>query len=248
MNGFQGDAIELDEPEALPVLTGGEIIALQQIPWGSNYTFVAQIDAGNGRYIKAIYKPCEGEQPLHDFPAGTLYKREYAAFLLARALGWPEVPLTVVRDGPYGVGSVQLYVEADTQLTYFDVSEKYRDEFLKFSIFDVISNNADRKGGHCLIGEDGRIWSIDHGLTFHHVFKMRSVMLEFWGQPVPQPLIAEMQALADRLARPSGLVEALRENLSQQEIDAISMRLERLLKMKAIPMLDPNRNVPWPLV
>lgn len=230
------------------MLKGGEIVSGKRIPWGSNYTVLVQIGAGEGKYIRAIYKPRDGERPLYDFPTGTLYKREYAAFLLARTLGWPNVPLTVVREGPYGVGSAQLHVEGDPQLTYFEIAEKYREEFLKFSVFDVIANNADRKGGHCLVGEDGRIWSIDHGLTFHDVFKMRTVMLEYWGQPIPQALVADMEKLSACLASQSDLLEGMKEMLFRQEIDAVSRRLERLLKTKHVPKLDPNRNVPWPLV
>ena len=102
--------VQLPEDEALPILESGEVIGGNRIPWGSNYTFLVGIDAGQGRYVRAIYKPRDGERPLYDFPRGTLYKREYAAYLVGRAIGWPSVPLTLIRDGPYGVGSMQLYV------------------------------------------------------------------------------------------------------------------------------------------
>ena len=176
-------AVQLSEEEALPVLRDGDVIGGQQIPWSSNYTFLLRIDAGPGRFLRAVYKPKAGERPLYDFPGGTLYRREYAAYLLGRAIGWPPVPLTLIREGPYGVGSMQLYVDSDPRITYFDLVSDHADEFGRFAAFDLVANNADRKGGHCLLGADGTIWSIDHGLTFHPDFKVRTVMLEFWGAP-----------------------------------------------------------------
>ena len=241
-------AINPPEADALPILESSEIVGGQRIPWGSNYTFLVRIDAGPGRYLKAIYKPRDGERPLIDFPQGTLYKREYAAFLLGRALGWPHVPLTLIRDGPYGIGSVQLYVESDPDVTYFELLEGSAEELLRFAVFDVAANNADRKGGHCLRGDDGRIWSIDHGLTFHPVFKMRTVMLEYWGAPIPGPVLDGLEALANRLDSDSVLADSLGEALNGKEIGALRKRLDTLLERRVVPRLDPRRNVPWPLV
>ena len=241
-------AINPPEADALPILESSEIVGGQRIPWGSNYTFLVRIDAGPGRYLKAIYKPRDGERPLIDFPQGTLYKREYAAFLLGRALGWPHVPLTLIRDGPYGIGSVQLYVESDPDVTYFELLEGSAEELLRFAVFDVAANNADRKGGHCLRGDDGRIWSIDHGLTFHPVFKMRTVMLEYWGAPIPGPVLDDLEALANRLDSDSVLADSLGEALNGKEIGALRKRLDTLLERRVVPRLDPRRNVPWPLV
>ena len=133
-------AVGLSEGEALPVLREGEVIGGRQIPWSSNYTFLVRLDAGPGLFVRAVYKPKAGERPLFDFPGGTLYKREQAAFVLGMAIGWPPVLLTTIREGPYGIGSMQLYVESDPRITYFD----------------LIANNADLKGGHCVLGGDGR--------------------------------------------------------------------------------------------
>ena len=240
-------ADDLTEADALPVLRDREIIAGQRIPWSSNYTFLVHIDSGPGTHLRAVYKPRDGEQPLYDFPDGTLYKREYAAYLLSRDLGWPDVPLTLVRDGPYGVGTMQLYVECDPRITYFDLVDDHADQLRKFAVFDLVANNADRKGGHCLLGADGTIWSIDHGLTFHALFKVRTVMLEFWGARIPQALLADLEALADRLKANGELAAGLSELLSEEELGMLRQRIGAILADPVIPQMDPRRNVPWPL-
>jgi uncharacterized repeat protein (TIGR03843 family) len=244
----QGDeAVVLAEAEAAPILRSGEVLGGQRIPWSSNYTFLVRIDAGQGKFLRAVYKPRDGEAPLFDFPNGTLYKREYGAFLLSRELGWPRVPLTLVRDGPYGVGSMQLYVETDPRVTYFDLIDDNMDQLWRFMAFDLLSNNADRKGGHCLLGEDGTIWSIDHGLTFHPEFKLRTVMLEFWGEPIPSDIVADLKSFADRLNTDEGLVRSLTDQLTRDEVDRLVQRLDTILEDPTVPVLDPRRNVPWPL-
>ena len=244
-----GVAVELPEDDARPLLQSGKIIGGRRIPWGSNYTFLVWIDAGPGKYLRAIYKPRDGERPLYAFPSGSLYKREYAAFVLSRALGWPDVPLTLIREGPpYGTAATQLYIECDPEITYFDLIDDKSEELQRFAIFDLLVNNADRKAGHCLLGNDGRVWSIDHGLTFHTMFKLRTVMLEFWGQPIPDPLLADMEALLAKLESADGLVDRLSALLSAKEIKAVRRRLDVLLKDSVLPMLDPYRNVPWPWV
>ena len=230
------------------MLQSGEIVGGQRTAWGSNYTFLVHIDAGPGKYLRAIYKPRDGERPLYDFPRGTLYKREYVTYVLSRALGWPDVPLTLIREGPHGIGSMQLYVEYDPQITYFDLIDQRPQELRRFAVFDLLVNNADRKAGHSLLGKDGRVWSIDHGLTFHPLFKLRTVMLEFWGQPIPQPLLADIEGLLARLESSDGLTDRLAEMLTTQEIEALMTRLQSTLKDPVLPPLDPYRNVPWPWV
>ncbi len=240
-------AITLPEDEARPVLESGEIIGGGRIPWGSNYTFLVHVDAGPGRYLRAIYKPRDGERPLADFPHGSLYLREYGSYLLSRLLGWPDIPLTLVRDGPYGPGAAQLYVESDPNVTYFDLIAARADSLMPFAVFDIVANNADRKAGHCLLGPDGTIWSVDHGLTLHHAFKVRTVMLEFWGKPVPPALIADLESLVGRLEVPAGEAAALSELLAEEERDALLRRIEYLTENPVLPRLDPRWNVPWPL-
>jgi uncharacterized repeat protein (TIGR03843 family) len=241
-------AVTLSEEDALPFLRSGEVIAAGRIPWGSNYTFLVHIDAGPGKYLKAIYKPRDGERPLRDFPGGSLYKRERAAFIVSRALGWPNVPLVLARPGPYGVGSVQQYIESDPEITYFDLIDDRQEDLARFAVFDLLVNNADRKAGHCLLGDDGCLWSIDHGLTFHSMFKLRMVMLEFWGQPIPGPLLVDLESFGNKLDSDGGLEAQLAGLLDQVEIAVLKQRLHAIVEEKVLPVLDPNSNVPWPWV
>ena len=238
----------LTQEEALPILEGAEVVGGQRIPWSSNGTFLVHLGAGEGTYLRAVYKPRDGERPLHDFPLGSLYKREYAAYLLASSLGWPQIPRTVIREGPYGVGSMQLFIESDPNITYFDLIVDNADELLRFAVFDLLANNADRKAGHCLLGSDRTIWSVDHGLTFHPVFKLRTVMLEFWGERVPSPLLDDLGRLAKVLESKAGVAAELAEMLSEGEMGALQGRIDAMLAEPVLPTLDPRRNVPWPLV
>ncbi len=241
----------MTEADAIPLLECAEVLGGYRMRYGSNYTFMVHLDAGEGNCIRAIYKPRDGERPLYDYPSGTLYQREYAAFVLSRALGWPNVPYTLVRDGPYGIGSMQMYIDCDPDTTYFDLieSDEHADEFAKFAVFDVLANNGDRKAGHCLLDEAGALWSIDHGLTFHPMFKLRTVMVEYWGKPVPDALLDDLASLEARLQEPSDSLScALSALIAPQEMDAMCQRLEYLLQRRKLPMLDPYRDVPWPWV
>ena len=145
-------------------------------------------DAGDGVRGLAVYKPRRGEAPLYDFPDGTLYRREFAAYVVSEAIGWHLVPPTVIRDGPYGVGTAQLFIDAQPKRNYFTLREDRSDDLKPMAAFDVFANNADRKGAHCLLDPEDRIWGIDHGLTFNVDYKLRTVIWDFSGQPVsPRP-------------------------------------------------------------
>jgi hypothetical protein len=194
--------------------------------------------------LQAIYKPLRGERPLWDFPSG-LYKREVAAYELAAALGWWVVPPTVVRDGPLGEGSVQLFVEADFEQHYFTVQEeaRYRDDFEAICVFDLLANNTDRKSGHCLIGTDGRIWAIDHGLCFAEEFKLRTVLWDFAGEPIPAELLEDVRRLLDQ-----DLTPALACLLDDDEHLALLERAEAVLGSGCFPVDRSGRRYPWPLV
>ena len=239
--------VDYSEADVVHILRDGEVIGGHQIPWSSNYTFLVQIDAGPGRFLRAVYKPKSGERPLHDFPNGTLYRREYASFLIGRELGWPPVPLTLIRDGPYGLGSMQVYIESDPRVTYFDLISDHFELLLRFAAFDLVVNNADRKGGHCILGRDGTVWSIDHGLTFHTDFKLRTVMMEFWGGSLEDTLLPDIESLIDRLSVTNDLTDELNEMLTHNEIDLLRQRAETVLDDPIFPQLDPRRDIPWPL-
>ena len=236
-----------DTPGILAWLEQGEVTACDLLPSGSNYTFLTAVRHQGAEFL-AIYKPRRGEMPLWDFPQGTLYRRECAAYVLSEATGWAFVPPTVVRDGPLGIGSLQVYVDADPDANYFSLGKDRVAEMQRITLFDYIANNADRKAGHCLLGNDGRIWAIDHGLTFHVAPKLRTVIWDFMGQPIPEGLLADLVALRRHLAPASALSRQLRRLLSVPEVQALSGRVEALIERPAFPRPSSGRSVPWPPV
>ncbi|MGH9004919.1 MAG: SCO1664 family protein, partial [Acidimicrobiia bacterium] len=150
------DRAVVSEERARAFLAEGELELLGRIPWASNATVLAKV-THEGLEGLAVYKPARGERPLWDFPNGTLYRREVAAYLVSEQLGWRLVPPTLARDGPLGVGSVQLYVDADPEVTAFELLADGNPSMARIAAFDVVTNNADRKAGHCLAGQDGHV-------------------------------------------------------------------------------------------
>jgi uncharacterized repeat protein (TIGR03843 family) len=227
-------------------LAEGEIEILGLMPDSSNDTLLARCRIDDEECF-AIYKPAVGEAPLWDFPEGTLHRREVAAYVVADALGWPNVPPTVLRDGPEGPGSLQLFVRFDAAQHYFTLGTERPDDFRRIALFDLVVNNADRKAGHCLLGDDGRIWVIDHGVCFSDEPKLRTVIWEFVDEPIPRDLREDLARLGERLAvgaRSRGELEGL---LAPAEIAAITDRLERLIAIGRFPEPEPGvRPFPWP--
>jgi uncharacterized repeat protein (TIGR03843 family) len=236
----------VSESEVLDLLTHGELRPLGLMAGASNATFLAQVADGE-RMALAIYKPKAGEAPLWDFPSGTLCRREVAAFVLSRALGWPPIPPTVLRDGPHGIGSAQLFVDADLRQHFFTLRERSLEPFRPVAAFDVVANNADRKGGHCLIDEDGTIWMVDHGVCFAALPKLRTVIWEFAGEPVPDELRVDLRRVADEL-RAGPLREELAGLLSKPEVDATARRARGLADAGCFPYPETQRSWPWPPV
>jgi uncharacterized repeat protein (TIGR03843 family) len=235
--------------DPFPLLERGEFDGIELIPWGSNYTFAALLRGDDGACCYGVYKPRRGEVPLRDFPSGTLYKREVAAYRFATHLGWDLVPPTIVReDGPHGIGSLQLYVEprAGASGQYDRLRETHRCDLQRMAVFDLLTNNADRKGGHCLLDVRGHVWGIDHGLTFHYVPKLRTVIWDFCGEQIPAELVHELTAVRRNRARMAALEADLRPLLSEQELETLVQRWDRVLANPCFPQLDPYRNVPWP--
>jgi hypothetical protein len=236
-----------DPSVALGLLRDGELEVLGRIPWASNATLLASVCRDELRGM-AIYKPRRGEQPLWDFPNGTLYRREVAAYLVSEALGWGLVPPTVVRRGPFGIGSAQLYVEADAQLTAFELVEVGNPAMPLVAAFDVVVNNADRKGGHCLAETpDGHVWAIDHGVCFHVEPKLRTVLWDFAGQALGPAVVADLEELASTV-RGGSLGRELRGLLDPDEIEAIATRASGLALAGCLPPPRGRRPYPWPLV
>jgi uncharacterized repeat protein (TIGR03843 family) len=224
----------------------GRLDVLGTMAGASNSTFLAEVSDGD-RFALAVYKPRDGEAPLWDFPTGSLCRREVAAFVLAEALGWPAVPPTVLRDGPYGPGAVQLFVHSDLHEHYFTLREGRMEDFLPVAAFDVVANNADRKGGHCLLGSDGAIWCIDHGVCFAVEPKLRTVIWDFAGRPIPGELADDLRRVAGEL-RAGPLRGAMGDLLSAAEVDATAARADVMVRMGRFPHPSGLRPYPWPPV
>jgi hypothetical protein len=232
-----------DRADQLDLLAIGEIDIEGRMPWSSNATFLVNVTAGD-RVAQAIYKPLRGERPLWDFEPG-LHRRELAAFRLSHEMGLDLVPPTVIRDGPLGEGSVQWFVAADHQQHYFTIHESrpdLYDDLRAVAVFDVIANNTDRKSGHVLIDIEDHIWGIDHGLCFAADFKLRTVVWEFGGEPVPEALTAAVARIAE------GVPLSVAALLDDAEVEAIQERAQWLVEQPVLPIDHSGRRYPWPLV
>ena len=225
------------------LLTTGDIEVIGRMPNSSNATLLVNVTCGE-ESVRAVYKPGRGERPLWDFPPG-LYRREVAAYELSRSLGWHQVPCTVLRDGPYDEGSVQLFVDFEPGEHYFSIHESrpdLHDDLRRMAVFDIIANNTDRKGGHVLLGTDGNVWGIDHGVCFSDDFKLRTVIWEFAGEDIPDAMLEPVSALA---AQPPS---AITDMLSAPEEDAMMERIEWLLENRVLPAPGSRYEYPWPIL
>ncbi len=235
----------MPEDELTPdsLLRHGDIEIEMRMPYSSNATFMVRVTRGKHSH-RAIYKPLRGERPLWDFPPG-LYRREIAAYRLALAMGFDFVPLTILRDGPLGEGSLQMLVDANFEQHYFTLFESrpdLHDRFRDIAIFDIISNNSDRKSGHVLIDSNNHIAAIDHGLCFSADFKLRTVIWEFGGEEISAATLQVIERVATTLPLDvSSLLEA-------DEITAFGERAAWLLEHQRFPVDESGRRYPWPLV
>lgn len=244
-----------EQPQAIGVarlleaLAQGELSIETSMPYSSNYTLLGTVDHEELQLL-AVYKPRRGERPLWDFPRGTLYRREVAAYLVSEALGFGLVPPTVVRDGPYGVGMVQLFIANDEESHLFTMLKEggYETAIRQLCALDCLINNADRKSGHGLKGLDGRLWAIDHGICFHHELKLRTVLWDFVGERLAPELLAALCAFRDRLDADDVVAQTLAQLLDRAELRALRRRLDRLIDTGVYPAPGPGPNVPWPPV
>jgi uncharacterized repeat protein (TIGR03843 family) len=235
--------------QALDVLENGVLATKGKFLWGSNYTLLLSVEYG-GAELRAVYKPVRGERPLWDFPEATLAGREVAAFLVSEALGWKLVPPTVYReDGPAGPGSLQLFIEHDPNYHYFEFTDGDRERLRPVVVFDYLINNADRKGSHVLFDRHDHLWLIDHGICFHSDYKLRTVIWDFAGDPLPPALCADVSRLQGLLAQGSDLRARLDPHLTAEEMKALSIRAAALTDSGQFPNPKPNsRPYPWPPV
>jgi len=214
-----------------------------RMPYSSNATFLVRVTAG-AQSVRAIYKPLRGERPLWDFAPG-LHRREVAAYRLATAMGLGFVPITLLRDGPIGEGSVQLLIDADFEQHYFTLHEQRPDlhpKLREMAVFDILTNNTDRKSGHVLIDAEDNIWGIDHGLCFSADFKLRTVIWEFGGETIDDSMLAAVERVAGSMPLD---VSSL---LDDDEVVAFGERATWLLEHRRLPVDPTGRRYPWPLV
>ncbi|MBI4589931.1 MAG: SCO1664 family protein [Candidatus Rokubacteria bacterium] len=229
--------------DALDLLTRGAITVKGRMPWSSNAIFLVQVTLESATAL-GVYKPGRGERPLWDFPPG-LFKREVAAYFLSEALGWGLVPPTVRREGPLGEGSLQRFVPADVEQHYFTLREDraHHARLRRICLFDLVANNADRKSGHCLLAPDGVIYAIDNALTFHAEPKLRTVIWEFGGEPIPEAMLADVRRLLV-----AGLPAPLSALLDPAEQEALLVRARAIVGEGRFPVDTTGWRYPWPLV
>lgn len=254
------------------LLASGELAIVGRLTAASNTTFVCEV-AGGEAGMRCVYKPVRGERPLWDFPDGTLAARERASYLLCDALGWGMVPTTVLRDGPYGPGMAQRWIEdADGEPALVDVfavdavpadylpifaaqDGRGNDVLLahadhpglrQMAVLDLVLNNPDRKGSHVLAAADGRLYGVDHGICLHAEPKLRTVLWGWAGQAIAPSLLADLAVLAEALDADGPLAEELAELLTIREVEALRARLADLLEHPVMPHPGAGRMIPWP--
>ncbi|MFD3943981.1 SCO1664 family protein [Streptomyces sp. NPDC058579] len=264
----------LDNRAVVDLLTKGELTVRGQVREASNAVLVCAVSL-DGSEAECVYKPVAGEQPLWDFPDGTLAQREVAAYELSEATGWGLVPPTVLRDGPYGEGMVQLWIDADPGASLLALTEDEeagegwkavgpaqvgedrtallvhadRPELRRLAVLDAVINNGDRKGGHLLPAPDGRLYGIDHGVTFHVDDKLRTLLWGWAGEELPAEAAAVLERLDGSLAPGTPLATRLAELLTAAEVDALRRRVSALRTTGRHP--EPSGQwpaIPWPPV
>jgi uncharacterized repeat protein (TIGR03843 family) len=241
--------LELSRDQVAEVLGRGDLEIVGRMRYSSNGAFFVRV-CRDGVEVPAVYKPQRGERPLWDFPDGTLFRREVATCVLSDALGWGVVPVTVRRDdGPLGPGALQRFVDHDPEEHYFTLLAGNEDRFRQFAVLDVLANNTDRKGGHCLhdLAND-LVLGIDHGLTFHPMWKLRTVIWDFADEPVPEPMLDDVRRVQHDTEH-GALGAELATLLSPTEVAAFSIRAQELVREGHFPAPEPGyHSVPWPLV
>ena len=237
-------ASALSTEDVLRLLRDGELSVEGRLVDASNATLYCEVTLADVT-AACVYKPIAGERPLWDFPDGTLAARELAAYVVSEASGWDVVPPTVMRDGPYGTGMCQLWIEADETVDLAALVRSPAEPLRRMAVFDAVINNADRKGGHLLPLADGHVYGVDHGICFSVDDKLRTLLWGWRGQPLTEEAMDVLAGL--RIALDGELGEALDELLTVREVDATRRRVRRLLKSRRHP--QPSGDwppMPWP--
>ncbi|MEP7003441.1 MAG: SCO1664 family protein [Chloroflexota bacterium] len=238
--------MRLEERDAaLRLLAEGEMTLQGRILAASNASFLGTVTLG-GASATCMYKPVRGERPLDDFPDGTLWKRERAAYLVSEATGWDIVPPTVARDdGPFGAGIAQLWIDIDPNADVWAIVQQPDPRLRRIALFDAAVNNADRKGGHLLPAASGELYGVDHGICFAAEPKLRTILWDWRGESIAPEELEVLRSLRSKLAGP--LCQSLQALLAPAEMRAFEVRLDRLIRTKVFPQPSPDRMaVPWP--
>jgi len=238
------DPVTLDVSETLDLLRSGEMTIEGRLVDASNTTLYCALSR-DGITTGCVYKPVRGERPLWDFPDGTLAEREVAAYVVSAALGWNVVPPTVLRDGPLGVGMVQLWMEGDDTVDLARLIREDLPPLRRMVLFDAIVNNADRKGGHLIPMAGGHVYGVDHGVSFHQQDKLRTVLWSWAGDLLPDEAVDTLSEFRARLE--GDLDRALSALLTRREVAAVRRRVDRLLAERRYP--EPSGDwpaIPWP--
>jgi uncharacterized repeat protein (TIGR03843 family) len=233
-----------DDAEARALLRDGEIDLEGRMLDASNVTLVGYIRTGELE-AECVYKPVAGERPLWDFPDGTLAGREVSAALISEATGWRVVPPTVLRDGPFGPGMVQLWVDGDPDVDLAAFVRSDDPGLRRMAIFDAVVNNADRKGGHIIPTSDGHVYGVDHGICFSVDPKLRTLLWRWAGQPLPAEALEVLEKLTGDLMGDLG--DQLHEHLTRREVRRTQQRVAELLRSGRYP--QPSGDwpaLPWP--
>ena len=231
------------------LLSNSVIDNLRLVHDSSNYVFLVDLLHSSTELGLGVYKPAKGERPLHDFPIDSLYLREVATFEISRLLGWNLIPPTVICDGPHGIGSLQLFIPHDPAHHYFELRKNsdYEDQLSLIAAFDLIVNNADRKGGHVLLGDGNQLWCIDNGLCFNQYYKLRTVIWDYAGKRLSEKYCEDLHRILQYFESHQGQQEFLRF-ICIEEISALINRIKFFLENPILPTISSNRSVPWPLI
>jgi hypothetical protein len=226
------------------ILKEGSVKVEGRLVDASNATLFTELEL-NGESIRAIYKPISGERPLWDFQSGNLAFRERAAFLISEAMGLHLVPLTILRDGPFGEGAFQLWIDIDERIDLALYFRETNDNLRSVALFDAVINNTDRKIGHLLPAQSGELYVCDHGVTFHEEDKLRTVLWQWSGEELRSSEIETLKRLLDSLMKVE--IPELLSLISDVEREALIMRIERLINQSRFPEPNPEwPAVPWP--
>ncbi|MDG1990605.1 MAG: SCO1664 family protein [Dehalococcoidia bacterium] len=244
-NSSSNNQYSLDEK--LDFLANAEIVEINPIYRGSNYVYLTLLKNHKSQKMLSIYKPVDGLQPLFDFDITTLPDRELSAFVLDQLLGWNLIPAIVIRNGPLGVGSLQEFIYHDPNNNYFDFINEpaHHPSLLQIAVFDLLANNADRKGGHVIQDSSKNFWAIDNALSFHTEEKLRTVIWDFAEKKIPDNLISDIKVLSNILESNKN---KLSSSINQLEIESLLVRCNELACNPIMPKIYPWRCWPWPLI